>query len=452
MWSLDDTIAAIVTAPGEGAVAIVRVSGPAAGDVTKQLLEKDSTAPDEELEPRRALLRRLRSTDSTEVLDEVLLLWMPGPHSYTREDVVEFQCHGGRAAAQGVLDAVLRCGARLARPGEFTLRAYLRGRIDLVQAEAVADIVLAQTAEALRVHEGLLAGSLSAEVGAWQDGLRGVLVSLETALDFAEEDLDEVDPKSLLAPLEKIAYSMRQKLKTFSWGRISREGFRVAILGAPNVGKSSLLNRLAEEERAIVSPEPGTTRDTVEMRVNVLGVAVQVIDTAGLRETDSVVETMGMERARRASREADLILFVLDATRDVTEEESRELAALAEGAPLLRVINKCDLGNPVCEGALAVSAKTGLGIDALLEAIRSQAWSGGPPRGEGALTRLRHREAVADALAAVERAIVALQETSHVDAAASELHGARRHLGALLGRGTAEDVLDRIFADFCIGK
>jgi tRNA modification GTPase len=386
---------------------------------------------------------------------------MPAPRSYTREDVLELHCHGGRAAARAVLDAALSTGVRLAGPGEFTLRAYLRGRIDLVQAEAVADVIRAETSECLKVHEALLEGRLSREIARWQDLLAEVLMRIEAYLDFPDEDLPEPERCGLSAPLAEVSEAMGRKLATFAWGRTSREGFRVAILGAPNVGKSSLLNRLAEEDRAMVSPIAGTTRDTIEVRINALGAPIHVTDTAGLRTSADALEEEGVRRARLAAEGADLLLLVFDGSRGPCEEELREAADLSARRPSLALINKCDSGT-LGEAAvrkflgsrlLFVSAETGEGVDELLRALRDAAWSGGDSRGEDALTRLRHRAAVEAAREAVDRARALLSAPEgFLDAAAGDLHEARRKLRELLGWGTPEDVLDRIFAEFCIGK
>jgi tRNA modification GTPase len=299
-------------------------------------------------------------------------------------------------------------------------------------------------------------------VGGWQETLGSVLVHLEACLDFPEEELELAGREELIRTLAAIATAMEGKLDSFAWGRTAREGFRVAILGAPNVGKSRLLNRLAEGEHAIVSPHAGTTRDAIEVRVNVFGTFVRVIDTAGLRRTGDPVEEEGVLRARRAAAAADLVLFVFDGLREIDPAEAEEALALArerEGG-VLAVMNKVDEGR-VPEASLrdlfgtepqAVSAATGEGIEELMRRIRDHAWSGRGPRESGPLTRLRHREAVAAARECLENARGLLAEGTALDAAASELQGARRHLNGLLGWGTPEEVLDRIFSEFCIGK
>ena len=453
----DDTIAAIATPPGEGGIAVVRVSGPDAHQVARVVLALEEGTL---LEPRVAHLRHAIGTRG-EVLDEVLALWMPRPHSYTREDVLELQCHGGFSAARVVLEATLAGGARLAEPGEFTLRAFLNGRLDLLQAEAVVDVIRARTAESLRVHEDLLAGRLSQVVETWQQHLAHVLTFLEAHLDFAdEEDVGSFAPGPSVAALGSLLSEMEERLGTFPWGRACRDGYTVAILGAPNTGKSSLLNTLLEEDRAIVSSVPGTTRDAVDGWVNALGVSVRLVDTAGLRDTSDEIEGEGVSRARAAAERADLILFVTDGSRELCAGETLELKRLAAAGKTLAVVNKIDLQRvPVRTLAeefgappLEISALTGAGIPQLLHALRDRAWGGEGSGCEVPPTRKRHHQCVAAAASAVRQAIQVLEQNGFLEVAASELHGARRHLAELLGHGTAEDVLQAVFSDFCIGK
>lgn len=457
--SLTDTIAAQATPPGEGGIAIVRLSGPDAASIAANLLKTKDGGP-LELVPRRAALCHAVSSRAASI-DEVLALYMPGPHSYTREDVVEIHTHGGAAAANTVLRETLRLGARLADPGEFTLRAFLRGRIDLVQAESVADIIKAGSESALRVHESLLEGALSSEVAGWQKTLIEVLSQVEPLLDFPEDDLAEPDFRALWKNLEALALSMRAKIATHAFGRMAREGFRIAIMGAPNVGKSRLFNRIIDEERAIVSPHEGTTRDTIDAHANICGVPVRLVDTAGIRQTSDVIETEGVQRARKAAAGSDLVIYVFDAAKIPSREELIEAGALFHmGRPCIVVANKCDLSpsgqSPVSKAfehpVRFVSALTGEGIDQLLMDIRDNALGGSSGMPDGLLTRERHRLAVEEALASVEEAMSLLAIPGRLDAAAAELQRAMTALRTLLGWGVPDDVLDRVFAEFCIGK
>ncbi|GAB6064155.1 tRNA uridine-5-carboxymethylaminomethyl(34) synthesis GTPase MnmE [Deferrisoma palaeochoriense] len=455
-----DTIAAVATPPGTGGIAIVRVSGPGSSQVARAVLRRRSGTDVLPLLPRTALLGTAVGPDGG-MLDEVLALWMPGPASYTREDVLEIHCHGGPAAAQGVLGAALAAGARLARPGEFTLRAFLNGRIDLVQAEAVLDVIQARTQEALRAHEALLAGALSQEVGSWQDRLGGILARVEAHLDFPEEDdVGEEDWGEIREELGQLAREMERKLETFGWGRTAREGFTVALVGVPNVGKSSLLNRLVGEERAIVTELPGTTRDLVDGWTQAGGVPVRLVDTAGLRAARDPAEAEGVRRAQRARDEADAVVLVCEAGRALRPEEEEEARGLASRNAAVAAVNKADLGPGPLERLRAlglepvlVSARTGQGIPELLERIAALALGGSRgPTGEAPLTRERHRRLVETALAAVRNGARILEGGGIPEVAASELHAARRALAELLGWGTPDDVLDRIFSQFCIGK
>ena len=446
-----DTIAAIATPPGEGGIAIVRISGKKAGDIALALSGREC------FEPRRASLVRVLAADGS-VLDEALLIWMPAPSSYTTEDVLEIQTHGGRAAANAVLRRALALGARPAEPGEFTLRAYLNGRIDLLQAEAVSDIIMAAGDEALRVHESLLGGLLSREIDRWQHVLVEVLSTLEVLLDFPEEELSTIDLGSLMTKLDVLRTSMEEKLETHLFGRSAREGYRIAILGAPNVGKSKLFNDLLDEERAIVSPHAGTTRDAIDARVNLAGVHVLLVDTAGLRSTSDSVESEGIARARKAAAGSDLVIYVFDASRELGLEELAELEVLNNSRiPLLPVVNKMDLAGEslpeaIPSDAFRVSALRGDGIDALAGEIKARALSGGGPERGCALTRERHRAKVEEACNHVREAVALLEGGIMLDAAASELQHAMTSLRELLGWGVPEDVLEKIFNEFCIGK
>ncbi|GAB4262682.1 MAG: tRNA uridine-5-carboxymethylaminomethyl(34) synthesis GTPase MnmE [Deferrisomatales bacterium] len=459
MHSLDDTIAAIATPPGEGGIAIVRLSGPEAEGIGGRLLRTRAGAG-VPMAPRSVSVAFAVDPGSGERLDEVVALWMPGPASYTRQDVLEIQCHGGHAAARAILEAAQTLGARLAGPGEFTLRAFLAGRIDLVQAEAVLDVIRARTEESLRIHHSLLSGHLSTHLESWQERLGRVLVAVEAHLDFPEEEVGEPDGAWVAQELQALGEAMVEKLESYRWGRTARDGFTAALVGSPNTGKSSLLNRLAQEDRAIVSPIPGTTRDLVEAWIDAEGVPVRLVDTAGLRAPGDEVEEEGVRRARRAAGGANLVLFVCDGARPLTEEERREARRLAAAGPALPVVNKRDLGAvPAAEVGelfarlpLEVSARTGAGVPSILSALRKAAWDGASPSAEAPLTRARHRAAVQEALGCVLRARKALEEGVFLELVAAELHGARRHLAELLGWGTPEDVLESIFSEFCIGK
>ena len=454
------TIAAVATPPGEGAIAIVRVSGPGARGVARRVLRRAGGAP-VPLSPRSVVRAFAVDPRNERTLDEVLVLWMPGPASYTREDVLEIQCHGGHAAARAVLRACLDAGARPARPGEFTLRAFLNGRLDLVQAEAVLDVVRARSAEALRVHEELLSGHLSREVGAWQESLTRHLALLEAHLDFPdEEDVGELDSGALIAGLEAVTRQMEEKLAGYAWGRALREGFTAALVGSPNTGKSSLLNRMLGEDRAIVTEAPGTTRDLVEGWTQAEGVPLRIVDTAGLREPGDPAEREGVRRARGAMEQAHCVLLVCDGSRPLTPDEVLRARELRGRPGLVPVLNKVDLGRVPREDLaracgrepVEVSALTGEGVQALLDLLGRMAQDGRGPGSEAPLTRERHRELVAEATGCLREAVEVLRSGAYPEVAASQVHAARRCLAELLGWGAPEDVLEAIFSQFCIGK
>ncbi len=454
------TIAAVATPPGEGAIAIVRVSGPGARGVARRVLRRADRTP-LPLSPRSAVRAFAVHPRDGRTLDEVLVLWMPGPASYTREDVLEIQCHGGHAAARAVLGACLDSGARAARPGEFTLRAFLNGRLDLVQAEAVLDVIRARSEEALRVHEELLGGHLSREVSAWQEALTRPLTLLEAHLDFPdEEDVGELDPGAVIGPIEAVARQMEDKLSTYAWGRAVREGFTAALVGSPNTGKSSLLNRVLGEDRAIVTEAPGTTRDLVEGWTQAGGVPLRLVDTAGLRDPRDPAEQEGVRRARTAMEQAHCVLLVCDGSRPLTPDEALRARELRGRPGFVPVLNKVDLGRVPREDLarasgrepLEVSALTGEGVPGLLELLGRMAQDGLGPGAEAPLTRERHRALVAEALGCLREAVDVLRSGAYPEVAASQVHAARRCLAELLGWGAPEDVLEAIFSQFCIGK
>lgn len=434
------TIFALSSAPGRAAVAVIRVSGPAA----RQALEALTGRPVPE--PRHAALRRLVDPADGRLLDHALVLFFQGPRTETGEDMAEFQVHGGRAIVQGVLGALARLpGLRPAEPGEFTRRAVLNGKLDLTAAEAVADLVEADTA---RQHAQALAeasGATARLFDGWRDTLIGLMARLEAAIDFADEEL----PPDLLAGLGgeigALEAAIRAHLDDGRRAERLRQGLQVVILGAPNVGKSSLLNRLARREAAIVAEEAGTTRDVVEVTLDIAGFAVTLADTAGLRDAGGAIEAEGMRRARARAREADLRLLVLDAAR---WEDSRAAVSGIGTGPALTVANKADLAAPPSDAeALAVSCATGAGLDALVAALGARLEAMWGEAGPGP-SHARHRAGLEQAAAALARA----RGGGEAALVAEDLRLAAVALGRLTGRVDVEDILDAIFARFCIGK
>ncbi len=441
-----DTIAALATPPGVGALAIIRMSGPQAADILRAC-----TGRKKPLEPRRATLVRLRS-EAGHVLDEAVATHFVAPASFTGEDVVELCCHGGLLVVRRVLERLLACGARPAEPGEFSRRAFENGRLDLTQAEAVMDVISAGSDLALRAAHNQLHGLLSRRVEAVADRLINVAAHVEAYIDFPDEDIAPDTVESLLAGLDAVEAELRALLATADEGRLLREGVRTAIIGAPNVGKSSLLNCLLGYERAIVSPTAGTTRDTVEASVTLGALRLQLVDTAGLHESTDAIERAGMDRSRRAEAEADLVLVVADASLPPDLPEG----ALSSSVPRLLLLNKCDLGvHPAWSdypGALRLSCKSGEGIAALAAAVEARFLTTPAEADSFTAINTRHRYALQQALDALAQARASLEAGESPELTDVPLREALDALGSITGRIDTEDILSRVFATFCLGK
>jgi tRNA modification GTPase len=452
-----DTIVAPATPPGEGGVGIVRLSGPQA-EALLAVAFRGRTAPPA-MVSHHLYHGRLCRSDGTS-LDEVLAVIMRTPHSYTGEDVVEVHCHGGSQVLRGVLDLFLSAGARLARPGEFTRRAFLNGRLDLAQAEAVAALIGARSEQAARAALAQLDGQLSRQLHRYCAELRELLLLVEAHIDFPDDDLGTLDRQGLAGRAAAVRADMAGLLATFDTGRALREGVSVLILGRPNVGKSSLLNALLGEARAIVTEIPGTTRDTVEEQLVIGGFPLRLVDTAGVRDTHDPIEAEGVRRAREKAAAADLVLLVIDASRPVTDED-RMAMAMAPPARTLLVFNKSDL--PAVATAtefagfarqVAISARVGSGLQALQLAIVTQLCAGsGSETAEGVvLTERRHREALAAAEASLGRVLVVAAQNDPLECLAFELRESLAALGQITGETTPDAILEQIFTRFCIGK
>jgi tRNA modification GTPase len=435
---MTDTIFAPATAAGRAAVAVIRVSGP---DSSKILQALAAPLP----APRRAAVRRLRS--DADVLDEALVLWLPGPNSFTGEDSAELHLHGGRAGVEAVSRALVDLGLRLAEPGEFSRRAFQNGKLDLTQAEAIADLVDAETDAQRRQALGQLEGGLSARYGAWRKRLIEALARLEAAVDFPDEDLPEALQAEVGARIGALASELEAALADHGRGERVREGFKIALIGAPNAGKSSLLNRLAGREAAIVTEIAGTTRDVIEVPAVVDGFKVLFADMAGLRESTDPIEAEGVRRARAWADAADLRLWVVDQSAPLCLDEPVRPGDLL-------VLNKTDLGPGAAAGlphleTLRVSARTEAGMDALWAAL--SVWIAARTGGDfPAVTRLRHRRHLQDAAEALHRAQRALALSPELGA--EDLRHAAQALGRVAGRIDLEQVLDEVFSSFCIGK
>jgi len=445
----DDTIAAISTPFGEGAIAVLRLSGPQALAIAGEIFR--SRAPVAELPSRQQQFGRI--LHAGEVLDEVLISVHRAPASYTGEDLVEIQCHGGILITRRILDLLLALGARSADPGEFTRRAFLNGKMDLTQAEAVMDLIRAQTQLALRAATEQLEGRLGRHILALRDALLSILAHVEAHIDFPDEEIDPATGAALLARVDSIRADVARLLRTADQGRILREGLRTVIFGEPNSGKSSLLNRLLGYERAIVSHLPGTTRDTLEEVVNLRGIPVRLTDTAGVRPSTDLLENAGIERTRHVLSRAELILQVADAS--LPPSSSPDLPP--PPARTLLVLNKCDLPvHPAWQdhpSAIRISCKTGAGFDALTQAIFDAAMHGaGTPDDYTIAINARHQACLNSASAYLDAARTAIKQSLSPEFIAIELRAAMNAIADVAGRLDAEDLLGEIFSTFCIGK
>ncbi len=456
---------AISTPPGRGGIGIVRLSGPRARDIADGLILV--RAP---LEHARARLAEIPDPERQHTLDEAVVTWFAGPNSYTGEDLVEIAAHGSPVILELLVRLALKSGARLARPGEFTERAFLAGRIDLTQAEAVRDLIEAQTLYQARVAAEQMGGALSRRVQPAKQKLVELIALLEAGIDFAEDDVEVTPEAEIVIRTEAISEDLRTLAKSFEHGRIVHDGLRLAIVGRPNVGKSSLFNRLLERERAIVTASPGTTRDLVTERMSLGGIPLELVDTAGLREATDEAEAIGIRKSRETLMEADLVLVVLDGSAPQLREDERELIASLAERRVLVARNKWDLAscNGEDEGGVAsysnehepgmavasvkTSAVTGDGVQQLRDALVEMVHSSGGESESGMLTSLRHYEAIAEAIAALDKATEAAHQQVPHEMLLLDLYGALRQLDSLTGETTADDILNRIFSSFCIGK
>jgi tRNA modification GTPase len=449
-----DTIAAVSTPPGRGGIGIVRLSGPDAASIAVQLVRLRQ--PLQHARARLAdVLDDAQPAESSRI-DEALVTYFAAPHSYTAEDLVEIAAHGSPIVLDLLLRRALALGARLANPGEFTQRAFLSGRLDLTQAEAVRDLIEAQTLAQARQAASQLGGALSRRVAPVKDSLVELIALLEAGIDFAEDDIDVTPQQEIARRIDALTPPLQALEATFARGRVVHDGLTLAIVGRPNAGKSSLFNRLVERDRAIVTATPGTTRDLVTERISLDGIPLELVDTAGLREGREEAEQIGIARTREALADAAIALVVLDATEPLNDEE-RHLLELVQGRPALVAINKCDLRpNAAAEvmsdlPTLRTSALTGEGIAALREQILALA-TGGAAEEPGMLTSLRHHQAVSAAIEALADAARANASSIPHEMILLDLYRALSALDSLTGQTTPDDILNLIFSTFCIGK
>lgn len=459
----DDTIAAIATPRGEGGIGIVRVSGPLAIPIARQLFRPSRAISIDEL-PSHTLTHGyvIDTSASDETIDEVMLGVMRSPKTYTTEDIVEFNCHGGIVPLTTVLDLVVKAGARLAEPGEFTKRAFLNGRIDLTQAEAVAELISSKTDLSRKIAIQALEGKLSESVNQLSDRLAALLAEIEASIDFPDEDLDFMKVGTQLQAARAVQSDLGQLLETASEGRLIKEGVNAAILGKPNVGKSSLFNTLVQTARAIVTDIPGTTRDTIDETINLNGIPINLIDTAGLRQTKDIVEQQGVQRSRDVLNKAEFLLLMFDASEPLNESDI-ELLQIANSHRAILILNKIDLPTIVQPQALAnhcpkarvvqTAITEGKGIDALKTAIQEELLGGEFVIGESPIvTNTRHQDALRRAQEALDDVIASLENEMPPDLVSVDLRISLDALGDIVGKTTTEDILDRIFSQFCVGK
>lgn len=456
----ETTIAAIATAPGEGGIGIIRLSGVSASEIADKIFHTGKIKTFKEAVPRMMYFGHV--TDGGKRIDEGLAVYMKAPHSYTGEDVVEIQIHGSAEALRETLALALRSGAVPAMRGEFTKRAFLNGRLDLAQAEAVMDIISAKGEAALTQAESHLSGALSGFVHGVMEELKDLITKLEVTIDYPEEDLEDLTMEETGDALEKIDKSLSALLKRSEEGRVIREGLRTAIIGRPNAGKSSLLNALLQEERAIVTDVPGTTRDTIEEAVRISGVSLLLMDTAGLRETDNKVEQIGIERARASMEKADLILAVIDGSSSLDEEDKTILHSLG-GKKAIVILNKYDLTPEVKTEdiweiaehvpVVSLSARYGSGMDELRDELRKITEKQDADAGRVLfLTNLRHVELVRKALDNVLRARASVREGLQADFIVIDLTEAWKTMGEITGDTMDDELIHSIFSRFCVGK
>lgn len=451
-YHLHDTIAAIATPLGEGAIAIIRISGKEALSLAQKVYSGNIST----YNSHTVHLGKITNLEG-QIVDQVLLTVMRAPRSYTGEDVIEIQCHGGSLITSEVFQCVLSAGARAALPGEFTYRAFMNGKMDLAQAEAVQELIAAKNALSIQAAENQLNGALSKKILSFQQELIDIAAILEAWVDFPEEGLEFASLEEVLNALENVLKNMQHLNDTFYEGKIVSEGFSLCLVGSPNVGKSSIMNALLGKERAIVTPIAGTTRDLLEEDLRLSGLHFRLIDTAGIRETEELVEQEGIRRSKQAMQQADLILLVVDASKPLNQQDEG-LIAQAPAHKTIVIWNKIDL--PICDlvqipllHAVKVSAKSSEGLPELKKMINELIWKKGPPSKEEILiTSARHRESLTQAIDSLHCLIDGLKKGISPEFLSSDMRNTLNELGKIIGLDISEEILSAIFSKFCVGK
>lgn len=456
-----DTICAIATPIGEGGIAIIRISGDKALDIADKVFRAKNKNSIKSMNTYTMRYGNIIERNSMEIIDEVILSYMKGPKSYTGENVVEVNCHGGVVATNRVLNEIIKAGARLAEPGEFTKRAFLNSRIDLSQAEAIMDIITAKTDLAMKSAIMQRNGSITKEINELRKYLLNVLALIEYAVDFTEDDEDVVDDNlvnQIKDGINKTIFNVKNLLKSADEGRIIRDGLNIVIVGKPNVGKSSLLNALLKEKRAIVTDIPGTTRDIIEEYINIEGIPVRITDTAGIRDTEDTVERIGVEKSKEKIEEADLVILILDISRDIDEEDKQIIETIKDKKYIV-LLNKVDLGNKISENIvndlnnkIEISVKTGEGIDKLKEEIKRLFFNGEIDSESLIISNTRHKQALYRALENCSIALDRINANEYLDLVSIYITSAMKSLGEITGDELEEDLLNKIFSEFCVGK
>lgn len=454
-----DTIAAIATAIGEGGISIIRISGNKCINVANKIFKSKSKNSILNIKPYTMKYGNIINS-SGDIIDEVIVSFMKGPKSFTGEDTIEINCHGGILVTKIILEEVLRNGARLAEPGEFTKRAFLNGRIDLSQAEAVMDIITSKTEESIKSAVMQSEGRVSKEIDKFRNKLLEVIAHIEATVDYPEDDLEEMTADKTTDEILSILEDINKLIVTADEGKILREGLKIAIVGKPNVGKSSLLNALLEEKRAIVTDIAGTTRDVIEEYLNIGGIPINLIDTAGIRETEDVVEKIGVEKSKEKIDEADLVIFMLDSSENL-DEKDYEIIKYIKNKKYIVLLNKVDLERKLdiskisdmdSNFVIEISAKNGIGTDKLKEKIKDMFFGGSIKVNQYLITNTRHKAALIKAKESLEDGVNALKNTAAIDLASIDIRNAWHSLGEITGDTLEEDLIDKIFKDFCLGK
>lgn len=456
-----DTICAIATPIGEGGIAIIRISGERALNIASHIFKPKNNYNIENMQTYTMKYGSIVKLENNDIIDEVILSYMKAPNSYTGENVVEINCHGGVVSTNSVLNEIIKAGARLAEPGEFTKRAFLNRRIDLSQAEAVMDIITAKTELSMKAAMLQRNGALSKEITKLREYLLNVLALIEYAVDFTEDDEDIIDDNLIIQikdGIEKTLVRVKKLLDSADEGKILRDGISVAIVGKPNVGKSSLLNALLKEKRAIVTDVAGTTRDVIEEYINLEGIPIKVIDTAGIRDTEDIVERIGVEKSKEKIDEADLIILMLDASRDIDEDDKIIIEKIKD-KKYITLLNKVDLNSKMSEDIITtlnnrinISVKTGSGIDNLKKEIKKLFFNGEITSENLRISNIRHKQALYKALENCNIALSRVNANEYLDLISIYITAAMKALGEITGEELEEDLLNKIFSEFCVGK